>query len=97
MLEADIVKMIGLGVGRCDWVGRVGGKEVTWPPQIKSDTVGFDLRVEQHFSWDVSRLSVMAGVLRPRFSKNNHFPQKQAAAKVFHCYAILTLFAEFRL
>jgi hypothetical protein len=36
-------------------------------------------------------------ISRPRFSKNNHFPQKQAAAKVYHCYAILTLFAEFRL
>jgi hypothetical protein len=44
--------------------------------------------------------AVFAGFLRqlrPRFSKNNHFPQKQAAAKVYHCYAILTLFAKFRL
>jgi hypothetical protein len=35
--------------------------------------------------------------LRPRFSKNNHFPQKQAAVKVYHCYAILAPFGEFRL
>jgi hypothetical protein len=33
--------------------------------------------------------------LRPRFSKNNHFPQKQTAVKVYHCYAILAPFGEF--
>jgi DNA/RNA-binding domain of Phe-tRNA-synthetase-like protein len=51
----------------------------------------------QHLSAKITQKSVSETALRPRFSKNNHFPQKQAAAKVYHCYAIFTLFAEFRL